>query len=234
MERLAILFQRRAHLSGRQVDLPWVLNLGALEPALDEGEGHHDGPGTPDDGEHYAVERRAGGNDRAGRDEEGEGGRLEGARRSVHALHDPIEVLLVPVLDRQRDHLRHLVRMDRHHPVAQRRELLARRLEHEQRLLLVAELPLPSVDGAHAGEDVPAGGELLLDQDACDARRLVRARRGDQHDEGVRHSPSSLATISFMISLVPPAMVSTRTSRQARATSFSITYPIPPWSCMQS
>ena len=39
---------------------------------------------------------------------------------------------------------------------------------------------------------------------------------------------TSLAMISFMISLVPPPMVRSRASRKARATGVSTTYPIPP------
>ena len=45
---------------------------------------------------------------------------------------------------------------------------------------------------------------------------------------------TSLAMISFMISLVPPPMLSSRASRKARAMGVSTTYPMPPWNCMQS
>ena len=39
--------------------------------------------------------------------------------------------------------------------------------------------------------------------------------------------------ISFMISVVPPYIVCTRVSVNARATRYSAIYPYPPWSCRQ-
>src|SRR3989441_12886165 len=75
-----------------------------------------------------------------------------------------------------------------------------------------------------------------LVQEAHHAERdpLHPAQRRESRLVSHQNPGTSLAMISFMISLVPPPMVSRRASRKARATGVSTTYPIPPWSCWQS
>jgi hypothetical protein len=77
------------------------------------------------------------------------------------------------------------------HSIAQRLEAAARRLEDEQRLGVLVHLPLPAVDRADRGDDVPARGEPFLHEGARDLRGLLGGRRGDEDDEGVLHGDSS-------------------------------------------
>ena len=103
----------------------------------------------------------------------------------------------------------------------------------EQRLLVLLDLALPAVDRPEPGHDVPARGEALGDEGAGDLGGALGRRRGDEDDDGVGggglahgctvHIPDPLEMISFMISDVPPAMVITRMSRQARAMPVSST-----------
>jgi hypothetical protein len=70
------------------------------------------------------------------------------------------------------------------------------------------------------------------DPDAVPPAPRNRRRAPVDRDVFVEERPqnpgTSLAMISFMISLVPPPMVRSRASRKARAIGVSTTYPIPP------
>src|SRR5256885_13516861 len=76
--------------------------------------------------------------------------------RLLRLRRDPLEIRAVPGLDRNRQHLRHLVGMDLEDAELEPLKVLCPRLEEQHHLVLVLHLPLPFVDAAHGRKDVAA------------------------------------------------------------------------------
>src|SRR5467141_3526203 len=108
-------------------------------------------------------------------------------RSLTDLTRDPIQVRLVPLLHRDRDDLRHVVRMQLDDPLFQPLELLLPGLEQHQHFVLVLQLPLPAVDRPQRRQDVRARRQPLAHHLLRHLRRRVRVGQRSEAEHRIGH-----------------------------------------------
>src|SRR5512138_1865684 len=97
---------------------------------------------------------------------------------------DPLAERAARLIDAVGEDFRQLVRVDLLNGLFDPLELARDRLDDEQSLVILADPPLPAVDGVDVGDDVDAGRLAVAEERVRDVEGLVfSADRGDDDDE---------------------------------------------------
>jgi hypothetical protein len=100
----------------------------------------------------------------------------------LKALFPPLAISLGHFLGLHRDNFRDVVGMLFLDHGGERFELLGRALDQHKDLVGLRDLALPAVMRFEAGDEIHAGGEMLLEQRAREATGLLKAGGGDQDE----------------------------------------------------